>query len=145
MGAAENKETIERIYQALSRGDRRPFGDALHPDYVWRLPGHSSWSRCFEGQAAVERDLLTPLFSLFATPFIARAINLIAEGDYVVAEVRGDVMTRRGDRYNNEYCFIFRFRGGKIVEVIEYADTDLEERVLGRYEDALAAVQATPA
>ena len=29
----------------------------------------------------------------------ARAINLIAEGDYVVAEVRGDVQTKAGKRY----------------------------------------------
>ena len=138
MSAAENKEIIRRIYEALEQGDRSLFGDAVHSDYVWRLPGHSSWSKRFEGRAAVERDLLKPLFALFATTYTARAINLIAEGDYVVAEVRGDVMTKRGDRYNNEYCFIFRFRDGKIVEVIEYGDTDLEERVLGRHEDVLA-------
>lgn len=147
MSAAENKETIRRIYEAMEQGDRSLFGQAVHPDYVWRLPGHSSWSKRFEGRATIQRDLLKPLFALFATPYTARAINLIAEGDHVVAEVRGDVMTKRGERYNNEYCFIFRFRDGKIVEVIEYADTDLEERVLGRYEDALAAarIEAAPA
>lgn len=89
---------------------------------------------------AISDDLLRPLNALFATPYTARATNIISEGDQVVAEVRGEVQTNRGDRYANEYCFIFRFRGGKIVEVIEYGDTDLEERVLGRYEDALAAI-----
>ncbi len=143
MSAAKNKETVRRIYEAMEEGDRSIFGASVHPDYVWRLPGQSSWSRRFEGQEAVRRDLLQPLFALFATEFRARAINLIADGDLVVAEVRGDVMTKRGERYNNEYCFIFHFRDGKIDEVVEYCDTDLIERVLGPYEEAVsAALQA---
>jgi ketosteroid isomerase-like protein len=86
---------------------------------------------------------LKPLFALFATEYRAQAINLVAEGDYVVAEVRGDVQTKRGQRYNNEYCFVFRFRGDKIAEVVEYCDTDLEERVLGNYDDAVRLMAAS--
>jgi uncharacterized protein len=56
--------------------------------------------------------------------------------------VRGDVETRSGKRYNNEYCFVFRFRNGKIAEVVEYCDTDLEERVLGSYDDAVRQLAA---
>jgi uncharacterized protein len=140
MSAEQNKQIIRQIYQAMSVGDRSVFAAHVHPDYVWRLPGHSSWSKRFEGQDAVRRDLLRPLFALFASDYKAEAINLIAEGDLVVAEVRGDVQTRLGERYNNEYCFIFRFAGDRIAEVVEYCDTDLEERVLGRYEDAVNAV-----
>ena len=115
---------------------------SVHPDYVWRFPGHSSWSKRFAGQEEVRDKLLKPLFALFATEYRAHAINLVAEGDYVVAEVRGDVQTKRGQRYNNEYCFVFKFRGDKIAEVVEYCDTDLEERVLGNYDDAVSGMMA---
>lgn len=142
MTAETNKQVIRGIYAALAKGDRKPFGEAVHPDYVWRLPGHCSWSQRFEGQEAVRRDLLAPLFGLFATQYSARAINLIAEGDTVVAEVRGEVMTKSGQRYDNEYCFLFRFAAGKIIEIVEYCDTDLEERVLGNYQTVLAAHRA---
>ncbi len=142
MNTDTNKETIRRIYAALENGDRGPFSEAVHTDYVWRFPGHCSWSRRFDGQEAVRRDLLAPLFGLFATTYTARLINMVAEGDTVVAEVRGDAMTKAGARYDNEYCFLFRFRDGKIAEIVEYCDTDLEERVLGRYEDVLAAHRA---
>ena len=141
MSATENKETVRRIYEAMERGDRSVFGASVHPDYVWRFPGHYSWSGCFQGQENIRGDLLQPLFSLFATEYRARAINLIAEGHFVVAEVRGDVMTKRGERYNNEYCFIFHFRDDKIDEVVEYCDSDLIERVLGPYGKTVAAVQ----
>jgi uncharacterized protein len=139
MSAEANKQTIRAIYAALEQGDLSVYGEHLHPDYVWRKPGHSSWAVAFEGREAVQRELIRPLFALFATRYTAEAINLIAEGDFVVAEVRGDVMTRKGERYHNAYCFLFRFRQGKIVEVIEYSDTDHEERVLGSYPDAVKA------
>ena len=145
MSAAENKETIRRVYAALETGNRDAFGASVHPDYVWRLAGQSDWSRRFEGQDAVRRDLLAPLFHLFAGTYVARAINLIADGDQVVAEVRGDVMTKSGQRYDNQYCLIFRFRDGKIAEIIEYCDTDLLTRVLGPYEDAVATFKASAA
>ena len=140
MAANDNKETIRRIYAALEQGDLAPFGAAVHPDYVWRLAGHASWSKRFAGQAAVRADLLKPLFALFATQYRARAVNLVAEGDFVVAEVQGDVMTKAGGRYNNEYCLVFRFRDGRIIELVEYCDTDLIERVLGPYEAAVQAI-----
>lgn len=140
MGAIENKETIRRIYAAMAQGDLSAFGAAVHPDYVWRLAGQSSWSKRFEGQEVVRTQLLKPLFARFASQYRAKAVNIIGEGDFVVAEVQGDVMTKDGGHYNNEYCFVFHFRGDKIAEVVEYCDTDLEERVLGSYDEATKAL-----
>ena len=48
----------------------------------------------------------------------------------MVARCQGDVMLRTGERYGNQYCFWFRLRDGLIVEIIEYGDTALVERVL---------------
>ena len=72
MGTIENKDTVKRIYQALQTGDRSVFGASVHPDYVWRFPGHSSWSKCFSGQEEVRDKLLKPLFALFATEYRAQ-------------------------------------------------------------------------
>ena len=142
MGAIENKETVRKIYAAMESGDQSAFAAAMDPDYVWRLAGQSSWSRRFEGREAVTARLLKPLFALFSERFRARAVNLVAEDDQVVAEVRGQVTTLRGERYDNQYCFLFRFRAGRICEVVEYCDTDLVERVLGDYDAAVAALAA---
>ena len=138
MSSNSNKQIVEQIYGAMAQGDGLVFASALHEDCVWRLPGQSSWSRRFEGLDAINRELFRPLFSRFATPYTARLVSMIAEGDTVVAEVKGDVTTHEGERYANDYCFIFRFRDGKIIEVVEYGDTALEERVLGSYGAAAA-------
>lgn len=134
-----NKQIVERIYAAMETGDRDAFGAAVSPNYSWRLAGQSSWSRLFKGQVMVRRDLLKPLFARFSTAYTAKLTRVTGEGDIVVAEVLGEVTTQEGQRYNNEYCFVFRFEGGLIVEITEYCDTDLIERVLGCYDAAVAA------
>lgn len=139
MSAQDNKATVRAIYDAMAKGDRSVFAQSCHPDYVWRIAGHSSWSLTFKGQDAIRKELLTPLFRLFDGPYTARVTRLVAEDDVVVAEVQGSVMTKSGQRYDNPYCFVFCFRDGRIAEVVEYGDTDLIERVLGSYESALYA------
>lgn len=52
-------------------------------------------------------------------------------------------MTKSGLRYNYESCFVFKFKNSKIIEVVEYCDTDLTERVLGKYEDAVSSYYNT--
>jgi len=141
MSIETNKELILRCFSALADGDRSVFREARHPDCVWQLMGQSSWAGRYEGEAELQEKLFKPLFARFATQFSTRVVNIIGDGEIVAAEVRGDVTTHEGGRYNNQYCFIFTLRHGKIIEVREYADTDLWERVLGSYETALAAVE----
>ncbi len=49
--------------------------------------------------------------------------RLIADGDHVVVEARGDMMTKAGVRYDNDYCLVYRLECGKIVEIREYCDS----------------------
>lgn len=145
MTTEANKDAVRRIYAALENGDPSVFGALMHQDCVWRFPSKASWSRRFEGLATIRAELFGPLFALFADKYTARAINLIAEGDTVVAEIEGRVLTHAGGLYDNQYCMLFHFRDGMIVEVVEYCDTDLEERVLGPYPAALEAHRAAQA
>jgi uncharacterized protein len=61
------------------------------------------------------------------------AYRFIAEDDWVVVEARGDMMTKSGERYDNDYCLVYRLADGKIVEMREYNDSALCERVLGKF------------
>jgi ketosteroid isomerase-like protein len=61
------------------------------------------------------------------------AFNFIAEGDYVVVEARGDNVTKTGQRYDNQYCMVWRIENGRIKEIKEYCDSTLVERVLGPF------------
>lgn len=145
MSAERNKQIIRDIYAAMENGDQTLFGQHVSPDYVWRFPSKATWSHRFEGQDQIRSRLLGPLFSLFSGPYTAKVINLVAEGDTVVAEIEGHAPLKTGEIYDNQYCMLFKFRDGKIVEVVEYCDTGLEERKLGPYEDVLRAYQQAAA
>ena len=130
MSAADNKELVQHIYAELSNGNSGPLVDAMAEDVRWIMMGTTKWSGTYEGKQAVLTRLLAPLRAQFADRYTARAERIVAEGDLVVAEVRGRVTTRAGAPYHNAYCFIFRIAGGKIREMTEYLDTELVNAVL---------------
>ena len=130
MDTSDNKRLLQHIYDELAKGNRRPFGDALADDFTWIIAGRSAWAGTWRGRTQVREGLLEPLFAQFATPYRNTADTSIAEDDRVVVLCRGEVTTRRGAAYDNQYCNVFRLRDGKIVELIEYMDTELADRVL---------------
>ena len=75
----------------------------------------------------------------FADTYVNMAENIIIEGDRAVIECRGSVTTKKGEPYNNSYCWVCRLRDGKLVEIVEYMDTALAEAVLERPARALSA------
>lgn len=134
MTAIENKQLMEHIFSELSQGNSRPFVERLADDVRWTVMGTTPWSKTYEGKQAVLTDLLGVLRTRLADRYRATAQLIIAEGDRVVVQARGQAVTTAGVPYNNEYCFIYRIADGQIHEVIEYLDTELLTRALGKTE-----------
>lgn len=139
MGAAENKRLMNEIFDELANGNRRPFAEAMAENLRWTIVGDGAWSHTWEGLPSVRADLFEPLFAQFGTTYRNRAIRLIAEGDWVVIESRGDVVTKQGKPYRNTYCYVCRLNGGKLREVTEYCDTQLIAETLAPPESAAPA------
>jgi uncharacterized protein len=120
-----NRATITSIMAAMSRGETRPFGDAMAEDFTWRMSGTTAWSGTYAGKADVQQRLLKSLRDQFATQYKSTPTRILADGDFVVVETRGEVVTKTGKSYNNTYCFVIRMREDKMVELTEYFDTEL--------------------
>jgi ketosteroid isomerase-like protein len=136
MTAEANKQLVRQVFDGLAQADASALIDLMADDFSWIIEGQSKWSLRFDSKEAVLRKLIPPLFDNFSTPYRNYAEEFIAEGDRVVVLCRGEVKTKRGDDYNNSYCFVIRMQGGKMVEMREYMDTALAERVLGVKEAA---------
>jgi uncharacterized protein len=130
MSAAENKRAMQAAFDALAQGNGRPFVELMADDFTWTITGTTAWSRAYRGKQAVRKELLEPLFAQFATRYTNRALRIIAEDEHVVVECRGNVTTRSGKAYNNEYCYVIRFADGKMRELTEYFDTELVTEAL---------------
>jgi len=125
MGAAENKQLMQRIFSELAKGNGKPFVDSLADDFCWTVTGSTKWSKTYLGKQAVLKELLQPLFAQFADQYTNSAQRFIAEGDHVVVECRGRVTTKAGKPYHNRYCWVCRIAGGELQELTEYMDTEL--------------------
>lgn len=130
MSAAENKAILQRAFDRMAEGDGRGFVELMADDFVWIMEGTTPWSGRYEGKRQVQERVLKPLFAQFATPYVNRAERMIAEGDEVVVLCRGDVTTKAGQRYDNNYCYVIRMRDGQMIELREYFDSALVERAL---------------
>jgi ketosteroid isomerase-like protein len=130
MSAADNKQAMQAAFDELATGNGRPFVELMADDFTWTITGTTAWSRAYRGKEAVRKELLDPLFAKFATRYTNRALRMIAEDDYVVVECRGNVTTKSGKAYNNQYCYVIRFANGKMRELTEYFDTELVTEAL---------------
>ena len=134
MSAADNKKLMQQLFADVAAGNRKPFLDRIADDVVMRVSGRYSWSQTIRGREALFRDFYGHLASLL-TDGNRRTVahRFIADGDHVVVESVGDMRTKAGVPYSNEYCLIYRLREGKIVEITEYCDSALCEQVLGPF------------
>ncbi len=118
------QRTLEWRYDALPRA-------AAQGCVAWTIIGDTPLSKTFRGVDGIENGLLGPVFKQIdpSAGVHVEIIELIAEGDKVVARAQGTIKGLYGP-YNNTYCHVFTVRGWQIVEDIEYLDTLLIERAL---------------
>lgn len=133
MSAAENKQLMQEIFARVADGDGSMFVEHLADDVVIHVSGQYSWSRTFKGKESVLRDLYGVVRARTTGARKTIPLRFIAEDDTVVIEARGEMTSKEGVPYNNHYCLIYRLRDRKIVEMTEYQDSTLCERVLGPY------------
>lgn len=131
MSAAENKRVMQSICSALEVGNGQPFVENMADDFCWRIIGNTKWSGAYAGKHRVREDLLTPLMSQFSDRYTNSPTRIIAEDDFVVVECQGKATTKAGKAYNNTYCWVIRFEGGKLRELTDYLDTELVTEALG--------------
>jgi ketosteroid isomerase-like protein len=128
---ASSRARLEHVFAETAKGNGRPFLDAFAEDAIWTVTGTTGWSKTYRGKSAILNDLIAPLRRILAPPLRTHARRLIAEGDIVVVEARGQNLTRDGKPYENNYCYVFEFRDGEVTSLTEYADTELFRSALG--------------
>ena len=93
-------------------------------------------SRTFTGKQSILNDLHGHVRSLLVERARTIAHRFIADGDHVVVEAKGNNLTKAGERYDNDYCLVFRLENGMIKEIREYCDSVLTEKALGPFPQA---------
>jgi uncharacterized protein len=130
MSQQENRQLLHAVFAAMAEGDTGPFAAAMAENFSWRFAGEWSWVRDWGAtKLETQANLLAPLMRQFAS-YTATAHEIIADGDRVVVLASADATTVSGERYPQSYCYVFTLANGRLLDVVEYCDTALVERVL---------------
>jgi ketosteroid isomerase-like protein len=132
MNAEQRKKRIADMFKAVSDGDAEPLMNALDEQVRWTIIGSTRFSGTFNGKAEVGERLLAPLGALLDGHLHITPENIMADGDFVIVQGHGESRTAAGGTYNNTYCWVYRWRGDKIIELTEYLDTEIVTAAFGR-------------
>jgi ketosteroid isomerase-like protein len=125
----QNVKIVEQAVQAINNGDADGLLALFADDIKFRMPGTTPVSCRIEGKPA-----FLEIFGLVAERLdkmiTLEVTNVIPAGEWVVTEARGDSLTKKGERYRNTYCHLWKIADGKVAEFTEYNDTQLIMDVL---------------
>ena len=124
MTTTDPRAVVIRYVEAVRDGDAEVIRDSFAEDATWHYPGDLPISRLWQGRDAIIDDFLGGMGPLLVPGTMEiELVSTIAEGDRVVAEWTSKAKTVRGGAYDNRCVGIYTVRDGRIVSVIEYADT----------------------
>jgi ketosteroid isomerase-like protein len=120
----KNIAIVKRVAAAVGEGDAETIIAHFHDNLQYWMLGTHPFSGPRNGKAEF-LELFGDVASHLDGMIPLDIKNIIASGDWVVVEAKGDGKTKTGKAYNNNYCQIWRFENGLATEFREYLDTQL--------------------
>lgn len=107
-----NKEILKTANAALDTNNHEGFLEYCTEDTVWNFIGDVT----LNGKQAVRNWMAEN----YIEPPINNVINMIADGNFVVATGTIAVKDKDGKITHSEYCDVWRLEKGKLAEVNAY-------------------------
>jgi uncharacterized protein len=129
MDRPASKQIVLDAWRAFATGDPEQVAAVFTADAEWLAPPGNATALAMGGTSHfVGRDAIVGFItSGFPTVFVADVAvdftGVFADGDTVVVEERMRATLAHGGHYDNDYCFVFELRDGRIHRVREYMDT----------------------
>jgi len=134
MSTEETRTLIEDFYTALRTANRARLLELLAPDAVWIPPVSAPVARTEGAEAIVDAlggQIVRDMFDL-SQPFALEVRRTVVDGDVAVVQQRLTATAKAtGNAYDNQYCWVYVCRDGRIAELEEYADTIVAGRAMG--------------
>jgi ketosteroid isomerase-like protein len=134
--ANSNTALIERIFGKVGGGfapiDAPLYLQSMTEEVSYTVPGTTKLSGVFRGRDQIVAGIFKPFMaSLDGGIRVPLRYALRRGATWSPCRAHGRARAKNGGRYDNTYCFVFRFRDGRIAEITEYLDTDLVRTALG--------------
>jgi uncharacterized protein len=122
MSVEQNKEIARKTWEAAVKGDIDTATANISDEVSWLLPASVNPGGPLKGKQAVA-GFFKSLGTAFPGGLKTEIRRVYGDGDTVLMELTNRGQTAKGKQYENEYCFVLEFEGGKIRRVREYTDS----------------------
>ncbi len=131
MDTAATRSLVTSFLEARAANDAAGLDALLADDAAWYPP--QSVLRTVEGRENVVKALTGGAIGKFLdVSTVQRNVHkLIVEGDTAVALQRLTATTVNGEAYENEYCWVYTCRDGKIARLDEFVDSFKAAKLFG--------------
>jgi ketosteroid isomerase-like protein len=141
MSESRNVQLLKEYLGALQASDGEKMASMLHPDLLyWVSPG-SAFSGNHDRSSLLA--LLPAIFGAQAGPQKLTYREITAQDDRVSLVADGTMPLKSGGNYDQTYHWLFKFRDGQIVEVLEFCDILAVWKTFGTPEQKAIAKAAT--
>lgn len=118
-----SEEFVRAEFAPWESGDPTAFFEKLPDNISWTVNGKLN---PLAGHYTSKADVLATfgrLISKLAGPPACKITNLLTSGDYAVVEADFKSVSKGGNSYDQNICWICRYEGTLCVEVRIYVDT----------------------
>jgi ketosteroid isomerase-like protein len=128
----ETRRVVTAFHSAAEQADKPLTLDTLvafyrkvmDPNVRYECKGRHPVGGVFNGIDEYVAGFLTPGMKMLSNVSV-HLDEVICEGERAAVLFHNEATGPTGLPYNNSYCTIYRVRNGKIVEAVEYLDTEL--------------------
>jgi ketosteroid isomerase-like protein len=122
-------EEVRSLFRGLESGDGAAFFAHVADDVDWTVEGTHPLAGRYHSKAEFQEHTFAKLAKVLPGGAQLHVTGVITSGDSAVVELQSMAVAKNGLRFDNRYCWVIRFAGGKIVEVRAYLDSALVQRL----------------
>ena len=129
-----NREIVTNFYKSIVEGDMNLYSSLIHDDVQLCMPFvEGVLSGTYFGKARLVQEIFPTVVSRLDVENFTFCKNfkiMSADENCVATIFEADGLTIDGERYDQIYAHFFKFKDDKIIQLIEFNDSGLADRVL---------------
>jgi ketosteroid isomerase-like protein len=122
-------EQIGEIFKSLEMGDGADFFIHVAEDVDWIVQGTHPLAGHYRSKSDFLAHTFEKLGKVLPHGTQLHVTHVLVSGDWAIVELASLATAKNGMRFDNKYCWVIRFAGGKMVEVRAYLDSAMVQRL----------------
>lgn len=127
-------QQVKELFDALKKGDNTQFFKNVADDVNWQVMGTHPLAGRYVTKESFLKATFQRLAKVLQEGVILKVNDVFVDGDTAIVEMESLSTAKNAKPFNNTYCWIVRFKDGRIIAVRAYVDSALVKQLLDENE-----------